>query len=151
MNLLLCLPGQVIHANLRGADVAGFSTGIERGSHPSQICVNLLLGPCLLRDIYSVLPCLRGESFFRSLGVAALSSRTAITRQRRSLVIRGLANTTPYKTRGYIASEGPYCPQILLRRQNVNSHTSANASKTSANAVMVIMKRCQQDDSDAHS
>jgi hypothetical protein len=83
MNLLLCLPGQVIHANLRGADVAGFSTGIERGSHPSQICVNLLLGPCLLRDIYSVLPCLRGESLYRSLGVAALSSRTALTRHQR--------------------------------------------------------------------
>ena len=63
MNLLLCLPGQVIHANLRGADVAGFSTGIERGSRPSQICVNLLLGLVCSVIFPQCLRVLRGESF----------------------------------------------------------------------------------------
>jgi hypothetical protein len=65
MNLLLCLPGQVVHANLRRADVAWFPTGTERGRRPSQICVNLLSGlrcfviftPCFRVSVVSLFPC----------------------------------------------------------------------------------------------
>jgi hypothetical protein len=45
MNSLLCLPEQVVHANLRGTAAPSLSDWRES----------------LLRVLYSVLPCLRGE------------------------------------------------------------------------------------------
>jgi hypothetical protein len=56
MNGLLYLPGQVVHANLRGAAATGFPMGIERCGRPYQICVNLFL--CLLCSVCFT-PCFR--------------------------------------------------------------------------------------------
>jgi hypothetical protein len=64
MKFLLSLPGQVVHANLRGADTAWLLTGTKGSDRPSQICVNLLLGlfssvltsPCFRVSVVSPSP-----------------------------------------------------------------------------------------------